>query len=41
MNRVHGSTSIGLKQLAEKYGLLLLPEIHSQYDEKIHEKLAA
>ncbi|KAA3657713.1 MAG: glycosidase [Chloroflexi bacterium] len=29
-----------LKQLADKYGLLLLPEIHSQYDEKIHEKLA-
>jgi sucrose phosphorylase len=29
-----------LKQLAEKYGLLLLPEIHSKYDEKIHEKLA-
>ena len=30
-----------LKQLADKYGLLLLPEIHSKYDEKIHEKLAS
>jgi sucrose phosphorylase len=29
-----------LKQIADKYGLLLLPEIHSKYDEKIHEKLA-
>ena len=29
-----------LKALAEKNGLLLLPEIHSKYDEKIHEKLA-
>jgi sucrose phosphorylase len=27
--------------MAEEYGLLLLPEIHSRYDEKIHEKLAA
>ncbi len=29
-----------LKQIGDKYGLLLLPEIHSKYDEKIHEKLA-
>lgn len=30
-----------LKRIAEEYGLLLLPEIHSRYDEKTHEKLAA
>lgn len=29
-----------LKQLADKYGLNLLPEIHSKYEERIHEKLA-
>jgi sucrose phosphorylase len=29
-----------LKQIADKYGLLLLPEIHSKYEEKIHAKLA-
>ncbi len=29
-----------LKQIADRYGLLLLPEIHAQYGEKIHEKLA-
>jgi sucrose phosphorylase len=29
-----------LQQIGDKYGLLLLPEIHSKYDEKIHEKLA-
>jgi sucrose phosphorylase len=30
----------GVRQLADKYGLTLLPEIHSKYEEKIHEKLA-
>jgi len=30
----------GIKALADKYGLTLLPEIHSKYEEKIHEKLA-
>ncbi len=30
----------GVKTLADKYGLTLLPEIHSRYEEKIHEKLA-
>jgi sucrose phosphorylase len=30
----------GIKGLADKYGLTLLPEIHSKYGEKIHEKLA-
>jgi sucrose phosphorylase len=30
----------GIKALADKYGLVLLPEIHSKYEEKIHEKLA-
>jgi sucrose phosphorylase len=29
-----------MKVLADKYGLALLPEIHSRYDKKIHEKLA-
>ena len=29
-----------IRGLAEKYRLALLPEIHSRYDEKIHEKLA-
>lgn len=29
-----------VKALADKYGLTLLPEIHSKYEEKIHEKLA-
>src|SRR4030066_699606 len=29
-----------IKMLADKYGLILLPEIHSKYEEKIHEKLA-
>jgi len=29
-----------VKDLADKYGLTLLPEIHSKYEEKIHEKLA-
>ncbi len=29
-----------LKQIADGYGLLLLPEIHSRYDEGIHGKLA-
>jgi len=29
-----------IKVLADKYGLTLLPEIHSKYEEKIHEKLA-
>jgi len=29
-----------IKSLADKYGLNLLPEIHSMYGEKIHEKLA-
>jgi sucrose phosphorylase len=30
----------GIKALADKHGLTLLPEIHSRYEEKIHEKLA-
>jgi len=30
----------GVKALADKYRLTLLPEIHSRYEEKIHEKLA-
>lgn len=29
----------GVKALADKYGLTLLPEIHSRYEEKIHETL--
>jgi len=29
-----------IRTLADKYGLTLLPEIHSKYGEKIHEKLA-
>jgi sucrose phosphorylase len=29
-----------VKLLADKYGLTLLPEIHSKYEEKIHEKLS-
>lgn len=29
-----------IKHLADKYGLMLLPEIHSKYEEKIHEKLS-
>lgn len=29
-----------VRLLAEKYGLTLLPEIHSKYEEKIHEKIA-
>jgi sucrose phosphorylase len=29
-----------IKVLADQYGLTLLPEIHSKYEEKIHEKLA-
>lgn len=29
-----------IKELADSYGLTLLPEIHSSYEEKIHEKLA-
>ncbi len=29
-----------IKGLADQYGLTLLPEIHSRYEEKIHEKLA-
>jgi sucrose phosphorylase len=29
-----------IKSLADKYGLTLLPEIHSRYEEKIHEKLS-
>ena len=29
-----------IKQLADKYGVALLPEIHSQYGEKMHEKIA-
>jgi sucrose phosphorylase len=28
-----------LRDMADKHGLLLLPEIHSRYEEKIHEKL--
>lgn len=31
----------GIKALADKYGLTLLPEIHSKYEEKIHEKLSS
>jgi sucrose phosphorylase len=30
----------GIRDLADKYGLTLLPEIHSRYEEKIHEELA-
>ena len=30
----------GIRYLADKYGLVLLPEIHSRYEEKIHEELA-
>lgn len=30
----------GVKKLADKYGLTLLPEIHSTYAEKVHERLA-
>lgn len=30
----------GVKELADKYELRLLPEIHSKYEEKIHERLA-
>ncbi len=30
----------GVRALADKYGLTLLPEIHSKYEDKIHEKLA-
>jgi len=29
-----------IKVLADKYGLALLPEVHSRYEKKIHEKLA-
>ena len=29
-----------VRTLADKYGLTLLPEIHSKYEEKIHEKLS-
>lgn len=29
-----------LRSLADKYGLTLLPEIHSRYEEMVHEKLA-
>jgi sucrose phosphorylase len=29
-----------LKQIADKFGLLLLPEMDSKYEENIHEKLA-
>lgn len=29
-----------VKELANKYNLTLLPEIHSRYEEKVHEKLA-
>lgn len=29
-----------VKEIADKYGLVLLPEIHSKYEEKIHEKIA-
>lgn len=29
-----------IRKLADKYDLTLLPEIHSRYDEKVHEKLA-
>ena len=30
-----------LKQIADKYDLILLPEIHSEYGEGLHEKVAA
>jgi len=30
----------GVRKLADKYGLTLLPEIHSRYEENIHETLA-
>jgi sucrose phosphorylase len=30
----------GVRKLADKYGLTLLPEIHSRYEEKIHETLS-
>ena len=30
----------GVRALADKYGVTLLPEIHSKYEEKIHERLA-
>ena len=30
----------GVRKLADKYDLMLLPEIHSKYEEKIHEKIA-
>jgi sucrose phosphorylase len=30
----------GVRALADKYGLVLLPEIHSKYEDRIHEKLA-
>jgi sucrose phosphorylase len=30
----------GIRELADRYDLTLLPEIHSRYEEKIHEKLA-
>ncbi|MEW9052257.1 MAG: hypothetical protein AB2392_13945 [Neobacillus sp.] len=29
-----------VKGLADKYGVILLPEIHSKYEEKVHEKIA-
>lgn len=29
-----------VRELADKYNLTLLPEIHSRYEEKVHEKLA-
>lgn len=29
-----------VRELADKYGLVLLPEIHSKYEEKIHEKIS-
>jgi sucrose phosphorylase len=29
-----------IRLLADRYGLVLLPEIHARYEEKIHEKLA-
>lgn len=29
-----------IRKIADKYDILLLPEIHSKYEEKIHEKLA-
>ena len=31
----------GLKRIADKYDLIVLPEIHSEYGEAIHEKMAA